>query len=225
MPIYPRVPVCAALCAHPRASPAPRPPQRGGCKAQARGFWRGKSPPAEGLNYFALRETRPRQPSAVDLGGKGPNPSWGAGWSRGCGASDDGAAACLKYTSKPPQPEQLFPAKISSVAAGGEAGASRPESQAPRRWVLRPFPALSGRVLAGSSKDAECWPRSNNEGTSQALLRGPNGLRGFSGPPGSVEIFEIHTVCPLLCVPTARRPGRSPAAAGWCPRLRALSAN
>lgn len=33
---------------------------------------------AEGLNYFAPRETGPRPHSAVDLGGKGPNASWGS---------------------------------------------------------------------------------------------------------------------------------------------------
>lgn len=42
----------------------------------------GGNPPAEGLNYFARRGTRPRPHSAVGLGGKGPDPGWGAGWSQ-----------------------------------------------------------------------------------------------------------------------------------------------
>lgn len=54
----------------------------------------------------------------------------------------------------------------------------------------------------------------------------PGGPQGFLGPPGSVEIFEIHTVCPLMCegLQQAGQAG-PPAYAGWCPRLRALGAN
>lgn len=154
----------------------------------------GGNGPAEGLNYFAPRETGPRPRSAVDLGGKGPKWSLRAGWSRGCRTSAVGAATCLKYTSKAAAARAAVPEKVSSVARWG-----RPKGHAPLGPGWRPSPAHSSRGLAASPKDAECWPGCNNEGTSQALLQGPEGLREFSGPPGSVENFEIHTVCPLMC--------------------------
>lgn len=155
----------------------------------------GGNPPAEGLNYFSPRETRLRPHSAVDLGGKGLNPSWGAGRGRGLRCERRGRRRVpeIHFQGRRNR-SSCRRRKFLPLLLGVRQGRAAREPASPGR-VSRRSPARGGRVPAASPKDVECWPGCKNEGTSQAL----RASGGISGPPGSVEIFEIHTVRPLVC--------------------------
>lgn len=169
----------------------------------------GGNPPAEGLNYFSPRETRLRPHSAVDLSGKGLNPSWGAGRGRGLRCERRGRRRVPEIhfqgrRSRSSCRRRKFPPLLLGVRQGRAAR----EPGSPGR-VSRCSPARGGRVPAASPKDVECWPGCKNEGTSQAL----RASGGFQDHQVRWKFLK-YILCVLWCVSAYT------AQAGLVPRCR-----
>lgn len=180
-----------------------RPPERLGCEAQARGLRRGKSLRRRFKLLFSAGGgpgggTGPGPHSVVDLGGNGPNPSWG---SRG----DPGLWSERRWRRR--VPEIYFQGRSQSscsrrswlknflrcccVRGGGEPLREPSFSETSSETLSspqRPSPA-------GFSKRRERWPRCKNEDTSQALLQGPEGLRFWGNHQARWKILKY-----ILCV-------------------------
>lgn len=131
-------PACAATSLGPRSAKA-APLRPAGCG--------GGNPSSEGLNYFALRETRPRQRSPADLGGKGPNRSRRS-------REEPGPGYERRWRRR--VPEIYFQGRSPCSCSGRSwlesflccclvrGGGSRPESQASRRRIWSPSPGRGG---------------------------------------------------------------------------------
>ena len=158
-----------------------RPPSALAAKLRPAGSG-GGNPIAEGLNYFSPRGIGPRPHSAVGLGGKDPNPSWGS-------RVEPGLRSERRWRRR--VPEIYFQGRSRSscsrrswlesflrcccVRGGGKP--TREPGFSETGFETVPSPQ---RLSAdGFSKRLERWPGCKNEGTSQALLQGPEGLRVF----------------------------------------------
>lgn len=148
----------------------------------------GENPIAEGLNHFSPRGIGPRPHSAVGLGGKDPNPSWGS-------RVEPGLRSERRWRRR--VPEIYFQGRSRSscsrrswlesflrcccVRGGGKATREPGFSETGFETLRSPQRLSAG----GFSKRLERWPGCKNDGTLQALLRAFSKARrasGFFGP-------------------------------------------